>query len=548
MISRISKSKSFPPGPRLSMESTTPTGTQPKIKTQKSISGRNWVLARKITQVVALLFFVGLFVTSRGGGWPGDLVNLPMRLDPLMALANALASRSLLAGSTLSLLVLLLTVVYGRAWCGWLCPLGAILDWFPFKNWHGKREALPEIWRQAKYRLLVIILMAALFGNLTLLFLDPLAIFFRTLTTAVWPALDQIVIGLETILYQIPSLGEPLATVDMWLRPALLPSEPVYYRDIILFAVFFIWLVLANILAERFWCRYLCPLGGLLGLVSRVALFRREVSEECKGCKLCTGACPTGTIDPAKNYASDPAECTLCMDCLEACPRTLVSFQPRLSLAEEQEYDPRRGDVLVAAGAVAVGVALFRSDMFAKRESPFLLRPPGARENNADAVSLTRCTRCNECLRACPTSALQPAVSEAGLEGFATPVLVPRLGYCDYSCNACGQVCPVQAIPPLSLDEKRLQVVGRAYIDQNRCIPWSDHQPCIVCEEMCPLPEKAIQLEESSVWGPDGTSIQIQLPHVLRDVCIGCGICEYKCPVSGDPAIRVYAPAVPVPF
>jgi ferredoxin len=205
-------------------------------------------------------------------------------------------------------------------------------------------------------------------------------------------------------------------------------------------------------------------------------------------------------------------------------------------------------DALVAAGAVAVGVALFRSDMLAKRESPFLLRPPGARENNYDVVSLTRCTRCNECLRACPTSALQPAVFEAGLEGFATPVLVPRLGYCDYACNACGQVCPVQAIPPLSLDEKRLQVVGRAYIDQDRCIAWSDHQPCIVCEEMCPLPKKAIQLEDTTVWGPDGTTVQIQLPHVLRDVCIGCGICEYKCPVSGDAAIRVYTPAVSVPF
>jgi ferredoxin len=127
-------------------------------------------------------------------------------------------------------------------------------------------------------------------------------------------------------------------------------------------------------------------------------------------------------------------------------------------------------------------------------------------------------------------------------------LLVPRLGYCDYSCNACGQICPTQAIPPLSLEEKRLQVIGKAYLDENRCLAWSDHQPCIVCEEMCPLPEKAIQLEEQEVWAPDGVPVKIQLPHVLRDTCIGCGICEYKCPVSGDAAIRVYIPPLNVPF
>ncbi len=98
----------------------------------------------------------------------------------------------------------------------------------------------------------------------------------------------------------------------------------------------------------------------------------------------------------------------------------------------------------------------------------------------------------------------------------------------------------MQAIPPLTLDQKRLQVIGKAYIDENRCIAWSDHVPCIVCEEMCPLPQKAIQLEDAEVWGPDGTRVALQLPHVLRDLCIGCGICEYKCPVNSEAAIRVY--------
>ena len=128
------------------------------------------------------------------------------------------------------------------------------------------------------------------------------------------------------------------------------------------------------------------------------------------------------------------------------------------------------------------------------------------------------------------------------MQGFATPLFVPRLGYCDFSCNACGQICPVQAIPPLRLEEKRLAVIGNAALDQNRCLPWSDHIPCIICEEMCPLPQKAIQLEQVQVIGLDGVPVDLLLPHVLRERCTGCGICENKCPVGGQAAIRVYAP------
>ncbi len=521
-------------------------------KTTNRPSGR-WVTARKTVQVIALALFIGLFVVSRQGGWDGSLTNLPMRLDPLLVISNTIASRTWLAGSTVALLTILLTIVFGRAWCGWLCPLGTLLDFMPLKSWRGQRPAPSENWRQVKYDLLLITLMAALFGNLTLLFLDPLAIFFRTLSTAIWPALDQIVIAIETALYQLPALDGPISALDIALRPALLPSEPAFYRDSLLFASMFFGLLLLNIFAPRFWCRYLCPLGGLLGWISRIALFRRTVSDGCQGCQLCMPVCPTGTIDPSRNYASDPAECTLCMDCLETCPRSFVSFKPQTAPAQGLSYDPDQRSALFALGAAVTGVALFRSGLLAKREQPFLLRPPGARENNVDVVAMTRCTRCNECIRVCPTNALQPAVLDAGVEGFGSPVIVPRLGYCDYSCNACGQVCPVQAIPALSLDEKRLQVIGKATIDENRCIAWSDHKPCLVCEEMCPLPQKAIQLEEREVWAPGNAqfptqTVKVQLPHVLRETCIGCGICEYKCPVSGDSAIRVYIPQMTVPF
>jgi polyferredoxin len=507
-----------------------------------------WVGSRKAVQALALIAFVGLFVLSRRDGLPGDLVNIPMRLDPLLMLAGTLAARAFMVGSALALATLLLTLVFGRAWCGWLCPLGTVLDLFPSRIARGRHIVVPEAWRKVKYVLLLLVLSAALLGNQTLLFLDPLTILFRTLTAVVWPALDQIATALETLLSQIPGSDGAISSLDTGIRPLILPVEPVSYQDTLLFAAFFVGLVALNALAPRFWCRYLCPLGGLLGLISRVSVFRREVSESCSSCRLCAPGCPTGTIDPARGFASDPAECTVCMECLEACGRGGISFKPHVSLAEGRPYDPSRRNLLAAFGAAAVGIALFRTDLFAKRESPFLLRPPGSRESNADAVALTNCTRCGECIRVCPTGALQPAVLQAGLEGMGTPVLVPRLGYCDYSCNACGQICPTQAIPLLTLEDKQRQVVGKAYIDLNRCLAWSDHQLCVVCEEMCPLPEKAILLEEQEVWAPDGTTVKVLMPHVVRDLCIGCGLCEYRCPVSGDAAIRVYVPPLTVPF
>ena len=516
-------------------------------------AGRLWVTARKVTQYTLLAVFCLLFLMSkRDGGWSGNVVNIPMRLDPLTILAHLISSRTLLAGSALALITLGLTLVFGRAWCGWICPLGTALDLFPLDKVRGKRPPPAEGWRKVKYLLLLATLTAALLGNLTLLVFDPLTIVFRTLTTAIWPVVDRVIMALEKLLFRVPFLSGPVASFDTFVRPNLLPASPAFFRDALLFGMLFLAIISLNAFAERFWCRYLCPLGGLLGWISKIALFRRSVGEECPGCVLCTDHCPTGTIDPAKNYASDPAECTMCLDCLETCPRSKIAFTAGLPKPEWQTYDPGRREFLMVVGASAAAIALSKVGMLARREPPHLIRPPGMREANPDILAVTKCIRCSECMRVCPTQAIQPSVLEAGAEGFGVPIIIPRLGYCDYSCNACGQVCPTQAIPPLSLDEKRQRVIGQAYIDQNRCIAWADRTNCFVCEEMCPLPEKAIVLTDEAgnvLTGEGGLETSegagtsaIRLPRVNRELCIGCGICEYKCPVNGESAIRVYIP------
>lgn len=507
---------------------------RPLKKTRRAPVRWSWTHSRKLVQGLALLAFMVLFLQSRPEGWPGTWVNIPMRLDPLAVISHLLSSKTFLAGSSLAIITILLTLTAGRAWCGWLCPLGTLLDLItPLR----KKDAVEpaEKWRLVKYGILITTLTAALFGNLTLLILDPLTIIFRSLTISIWPAVDHIITSSQAALFHIPALSDSISSLDVWLRPYILPPAPIYNRDAWIFLFVFAGVIAFNWVAPRFWCRYLCPLGALLGLISKIAIFRRIVGEDCKNCAICSAKCPTGTIDPENGYASDPSECTMCMDCLDACPRSSIKLAPGLKPAAWHKYDPSRRTALSSIGIAVAGIAVFGIDQHQHQDSRYLVQPPGGRENNLTSI----CIRCGECMRACPTSGLQPALLEGGLANVWTPVLIPRIGYCDFSCNACGQVCPVGAIPPLSLEIKQTTPIGRAYIDQNRCIAWADHTDCIVCEEMCPVADKAIKLVPTDFTREDGTVVSVKLPEVHRERCIGCGVCEYKCPVNGEAAIRV---------
>jgi polyferredoxin len=491
---------------------------------------RHWRTVRAAGQAAALILFLYLFVRTARGGVPPQAATFFLRLDPLAMLGGWLSAKTFVAGTALALFTVGLTLLAGRAWCGWLCPLGAVLDAFHPRRWKKAQPSLPDSPRGIKHFLLAAILVSAALGSLWLMFLDPVTILVRSLTEAVYPALDRIVLAAETALYGVPALRGTISGLDRLLRPALLPADPAFTAGGLLIAAFLAGIIALNAIAPRFWCRYLCPLGSLLGLFSKAAVFRREVNAACTDCGACVRVCPTGTIRPEKGNASDPAECIVCLECLAVCPHAAQSFSAHRKPAAWNSYDPGRRQALAAIGAAVGGVALLRTDQYLRRDLPHLIRPPGAAENDL----LSKCIRCGECVRVCPTGALHPSVAEAGVEGFWTPVLIARAGFCQYSCNACGQVCPVEAIPPLPLEEKQRQVMGAAFVDRNRCIAWADHQECLVCEEMCPLPEKAITVDYSEFSGG--------APVVDRTRCIGCGNCEYKCPVNGQAAIRVYAP------
>lgn len=536
------------------------------------MSVKTWQKLRKVIQFTSLAVFFFFFTRSVYLNQSGSWSDLFYRLDPLAALTSMLAGRAFLPSLALTLVIILVTLLVGRVWCGWFCPLGTILEWttprpkrklslidrlpikrkklnFFFLKWiipnkENKKpvqsQATSKL-RKIKYLLLIVILVAAALGNQTLLFLDPNTILTRSLSAALWPALRNSVYSLEQWLYQFKSLWPALDVFHARVVVPLFHNLQAVFSASLVIAIFFIGLLLLNQIAERFWCRYLCPLGGLLGWIARFALLRRKVEQPCKGCGLCNPKCPTGTIDAQNGYRSDPAECIVCLDCVGTCHTGDSAFRWHLKKWEpsvSQPYDPGRRDVLASLAAVAGGVALAGIEPIVRHSPARLIRPPGALLTDFEAL----CIRCGECVRACPTQGLQPAILESGWQNLMTPHLVPRSGYCAFNCNACSQVCPTGAIPSLPLEQKRRVTIGLASINKDRCLPWAYGIPCVVCEEMCPLPEKAIILEQGGGQGQGNNNQSgVQRPRVLADKCIGCGVCEFHCPAGGEAAIQVFS-------
>lgn len=474
---------------------------------------------RWIYQAYFLVFFLASLALMTDEGIRRFPVRFVLHLDPLSALAMLASSFLVPSALLLSLAVVLLTVVFGRAFCGWICPVGTLHHLASWATRRLRRGAYHEVnrWRphfRLKYLILVGLVLIALSGSLVVGLLDPLSLLTRSFGSGLAP---------------IP--GAALGVVG---------SRPRLFAGAWLTGGIFLGLLVANRWIARWWCRALCPLGALLGVVSRAAIFRIRLDpDRCNECRLCLRDCQ-GADEPFQRHRV--SECHVCLNCIAACPEGAIAFQAFApTAAPNGGVDlPRRQLV----GATLTGLVLLPLIRAGGRSGadPRAIRPPGAL---AEDEFVARCVRCGACVNACPTSALQPALGEAGLEGLYTPILVPRRGWCEPSCVRCGHVCPTGAIRALGVEEKGWLHggpgirIGTAFFDYGRCLPWAMATPCIVCEEVCPTSPKAIWLESVEVARRDGSKLVLKRPQVEPARCVGCGLCEAKCPVSDLAAIRV---------
>jgi len=525
---------------------------------------------RRVSQVLFFLIFFWLILKTN---FEVDLtpaessqielpypVSIALEFSPLTALGTLLANGTIFKGLLWALVILIPTIFMGRFFCGWICPLGSLNHWLSeFRSERLSRRGLKKInsnrymkYQRIKYYLFFFLIGAAAAGVLQVGIFDPLSFMARSIGTAVLPMVHSTADG---ILSGVKSLGlAPLSAaaeaVYDFIAPLVLTFRKAHFHTIITIGLFFLAVLVMNRFFTRFWCRGICPLGAMLGIFSRYAIFGLEKKAgTCDSCMKCTLHCQ-GADGPEAGVKWRQSECVLCLNCQNSCSQGTLQFKffPNLSgfegtPASTQKVDlSRRKAVASVAGGLAL-FPLFRSgDGFNVNPNPKVIRPPGSA---AEEDFLARCIRCGQCMRVCPNNALHPTFMEAGLEGMWSPIMIPRIGYCEPTCTLCTQVCPTGAILELTIGEKvgdekhPPNRVGTAFVNRGRCLPWAMARPCIVCEEWCPTTPKAIYLEESEVKGADGNEVKVKHPLVDPERCTGCGACEYACPVIDEPAIYV---------
>ena len=412
--------------------------------------------------------------------------------------------------------VFVITLIFGRVYCSFLCPLGSLQDMIIALSrkigWRKKHSyQMPQNW--LRYSILVLVILSATVGSMSVLnLLDPYSLAGRIITKFIQPLFVWIyntIVGLLTN-FNIYLFSKEAA----WIPTSVL----------LVTGGFFILILILSARYGRLYCNTLCPVGTLLGLISRVSVFQFVIDRtRCHECVRCEGVCKAGCIDP-RTAAIDQTRCVNCFNCLDVCSKSAVSYRFSWIKAQKVAWSPARRGFIIGTVA-SVGSALFmfnsgiRSLLGNASASP---TPPITPPGSISVKHFTQsCSACHLCVSACPTKVITPSFLEYGIGGLLQPKMNYAESFCDYECNLCGRVCPTGAILPQSKDEKKFTQIGTVDLLKEKCVVYVDKNNCGACGEVCPTHTISFIDKDNILY-----------PEVDTKYCIGCGACEKACPTT----------------
>lgn len=484
-------------------------------------------MKRKIR--VALAVVVGLLVsllfldfTGMAHAWLGWLAKIQF-LPALLAL------------NTVALVFLvLLTLLFGRIYCSVICPLGIfqdVISWLSGKRKSAKRRfSYSPAKSKVRYVLLGLLVILFIAGLQTIVSIfDPYAAYGRMVSNFLSP----LYLWGNNLLADWAEKMDSYAvySVDVWLKGG---------APLLLAIVTFVVLSVLAWRSGRTYCNTICPVGTILGFLSKYSLFRPVINtEKCNGCGLCARSCKASCID-SKAHEVDYSRCVVCFDCIDTCNRGAISYRRRVSqpAPAAESVDAGRRSMLTATAVVLAstalkaaekkvdgGLAYIEDKQIPERQTPIV--PPGA----LSIRNLTRrCTACQLCITACPSQVLRPSTDMSRL---MMPESSYERGYCRPECTRCSSVCPAGAIQPISEEEKSSIQIGHAVFIKKNCVVLNKDVDCGNCARHCPV--GAITMVPSDPNNPSSR----QIPAIDEERCIGCGACENLCPSRPFSAIYV---------
>lgn len=452
------------------------------------------------------------------------------------------------------IVVMMITLMFGRVYCSAICPLGIFQDLISrFFSSRAKARGktsppggyLYSVPRSILRYTILIATLLLFFSGSGLLFnlLDPFSGFGRIVSNLFRP-----------LVIFLNNLGTPLAeAID--IHALYRVQWQVYAPVSLVIALVFLgtvgWMSARH---GRLYCNTLCPVGTLLGLVSKFSLFKIGIDAGfCRSCGRCEQVCKAGCID-VKTKSVDTGRCVSCFNCLSACPDQAMvfrtDFQPRFQINYQSgrkihhRNDTVRGrrNFVFALAAGGLGMAAGRAHA-APETLPVQARPTTIPENKTNplsppgSISIARytaiCTACHLCVSACPSRVLVPSIFSFGLSGMMQPRMDFNAGHCNYDCTVCSSICPSGAILPLTVEKKQQVQVGVAKFIKENCVVYTDNTNCGACSEHCPT--KAVHMKPYL----NAAGRELVIPEVDETICVGCGGCEHACPTKPFKAIYV---------